>query len=441
MSAERKLRVLIVGASIAGPAAAYWFAKAGAQVTVIERFPKLRTNGQNVDIRSVGVTVMRKIPGMEAAVRAKAVPMTGISFVDTHDRPFATIHATGNPDQQSLVSEYEILRGDLSKILFDLTDPNPNITYIFDEQISSLSTPANPNDPITVTFTNHHLPPQPFDLIIAADGASSRTRALGLNCPVDAYTHPLHAWAAYFSIPHSLLPTSAPTTGRAYNLPGGRFIALAPSAQPNTSQVTILRTHPRNNNNDPSNMHPFRTAQTTGTDALRTFIAQQFPTATSGWKCNTILTAMQHIPADEFYASEMVQVKIAPAGKLSQGRVVLVGDAGYAAGPTGGGTSLALAGAYVLAGEVGRYMRGEGGLEGALRRYEVVMRPVVEELQTLPRFAQGVFAPQTRWGLWVRNAVLWFVCWSGLLGFGQRWFASAFGEREEGRLPEYEWVA
>ena len=63
-----KLRVLVVGASVAGPTAAYWFAKAGASVIVIERFPKMRTDGQNIDIRTAGVTVMRKMPGMEAAV-------------------------------------------------------------------------------------------------------------------------------------------------------------------------------------------------------------------------------------------------------------------------------------------------------------------------------------------------------------------------------------
>lgn len=67
------LKVLVVGASIAGPTAAYWLAKAGANVTVIERFSKLRTSGQNVDIRSCGVTVMRKMPGMEEAVRAAVV--------------------------------------------------------------------------------------------------------------------------------------------------------------------------------------------------------------------------------------------------------------------------------------------------------------------------------------------------------------------------------
>ena len=60
------LRVLVVGASIAGPTAAYWLAKSGAQVTVIERFPELRKGGQNVDIRTIGVEVMRRMPGMEA---------------------------------------------------------------------------------------------------------------------------------------------------------------------------------------------------------------------------------------------------------------------------------------------------------------------------------------------------------------------------------------
>lgn len=75
------LRVLIVGASVAGPTAAYWLAKAGANVTIIERFPKLRTNGQAIDIRTASVTVMRKMPGMEAAVRTKTVPMDGFSCV------------------------------------------------------------------------------------------------------------------------------------------------------------------------------------------------------------------------------------------------------------------------------------------------------------------------------------------------------------------------
>ncbi|KAL8634297.1 MAG: hypothetical protein Q9228_008109, partial [Teloschistes exilis] len=122
-----QLRVLVVGASVAGPMAAYWLAKTGARVTVIERFPGLRTNGQSIDIRTTGVTVMRKIPGMEAAVRAKRPNLEGLRFVGDAGQIYGTIRMTGNPDQQSLLSEYEIFRGDLAKILFDLSEDNENV--------------------------------------------------------------------------------------------------------------------------------------------------------------------------------------------------------------------------------------------------------------------------------------------------------------------------
>ena len=80
------LKVLVSGASIAGPATAYWLAKAGAQVTVIERFPSLRTGGQAVDIRTAGVSVMRRMPGFEAAIRSKSTQEEGISFVNENGR-------------------------------------------------------------------------------------------------------------------------------------------------------------------------------------------------------------------------------------------------------------------------------------------------------------------------------------------------------------------
>ena len=184
-----KLKVLVVGASVAGPTAAYWFAKAGANVTIIERFPRLRTNGQNIDIRTAGVTVMRKMPGMEAAVRAKTTPMEGISFVRDNGRPFGTIRASGNPDQQSLVSEYEIFRGDLAQILFDLTKDNENIKYVFGEQVTSMQQNENDDGPVTVEFANG-LSTSEYDLVVACDGATSRTRAMGLSCGVRDHVKP-----------------------------------------------------------------------------------------------------------------------------------------------------------------------------------------------------------------------------------------------------------
>lgn len=187
---QPQLRVLIVGASIAAPTAAYWFAKAGAKVTVIERFPHLRTNGQNVDIRTAGVSVMRKMQGREKAVRAKTIPMEGISLIRDDGRSYGTIRATGNPDQQSLVSEYEILRGDLARFIFDMTN-HENVNYVFGEQVVSIQQHEQEYGPVTVEFMNG-LPTSQYDLVVACDGSASRTRAIGLGCGVRDHIEPVN---------------------------------------------------------------------------------------------------------------------------------------------------------------------------------------------------------------------------------------------------------
>ena len=199
------LNVLVIGASVAGPTAAYWLAKAGANVTVIERFPKLRTNGQNIDIRTAGVTVMRKMPGMEAAVRAKTTQLDGISFVREDGTPFASMTSTGDPNQQSLVSEYEIFRGDLAQILFDLTKDNGKIKYIFGEQVFSMQ--QKEDGPVTVEFANG-LRTAEYDLIVACDGATSRTRAMAFGCDIREHIRPVSTWVSYFSVERDLLEGS-----------------------------------------------------------------------------------------------------------------------------------------------------------------------------------------------------------------------------------------
>ena len=162
----RQLSILVVGASIAGPATAYWLAKAGAKVTIIERFPSFRTSGQAVDIRTVGVTVMRKMPGMEEAVRAKRIPLDGLSLVRSDGRSYGVLKATGDPDQQTLISEYEIFRGDLAKIIYDTTKKNDNIEYNFGEQVSSMQ--RRDDGPITVEFANGK-PSSEYDLVVVCE--------------------------------------------------------------------------------------------------------------------------------------------------------------------------------------------------------------------------------------------------------------------------------
>lgn len=421
-----KLKVLIVGASIAGPAAAYWFARAGAVVTVIERFPQLRTNGQSIDIRTAGVTVMRKIPGMEAAVRAKTTQMEGMSWVRDNGRPYGTIRPTGNPDQQSLVSEYEIFRGDLAQILFDLTKDNENIKYVFGEQVASMQQNPNEKDdgPVTVEFANG-LPTSEYDLIVACDGATSRTRAIGLGCGVRDHVKPTNCWAAYFSIQQDLLKGSK--IGHAHSATGGRFFAAGPDPS-GVTRVTLMSVSPRDNSDATL---PFREAMKKGDDALKRFVAQHYEGA--GWKIDDMMRGMME--AGDFYASEVVQVK---TPGLYKGRFVLVGDAGYAPGFTGTGTSLAIAGAYVLAGEVGTH---KGNLAAGLRGYEQRMRPLLDDMSKVPPLITTIMAPQTAWGIWLRNNIFAIIAWTRILDFAQRFFAGAFASTDKYGLPEYEWVA
>ncbi|KAJ6782934.1 hypothetical protein PWT90_03086 [Aphanocladium album] len=421
-----QLRVLIVGASIAGTSAAYWFNKAGAKVTVIERFPEFRLTGQNVDIRTVGVEVMRKIPGMEAAVLKATTTMDSISFVDTNGRSYGAIGATGDPDQQSLVSEYEIFRGKLAEILYSYTKDDENVRYIFGEQLSAMTPQGDgENGPVVVEFANGH-PSEEFDLVVACDGATSRTRALGLNCGVRDHIITTNHWAAYFDIEKDLLDGSK--VGLSYSAPGGRMVCLGPD--PDGGCKGVLMSIAADSTQDRSG--PFRAAQKAGEtdDSLRNFVAERYRGA--GWRTDEIMDHMMTSKA--FYASEMVKVK---TDTLSRGSYfALVGDAGYAA-TSGAGTTLAMSGAYVLAGEVVAH---PGDLKAALAAYEGKMRPLIDEMQKVSPMFWTVMAPQSSWGITLRNRIFQFVCWTRVIDIAQKLFAGAFSHSEQHVLPEYEWV-
>ncbi|KAB5523151.1 oxidoreductase [Coniochaeta sp. 2T2.1] len=414
------LKVLIVGASIAGPTAAYWFAKAGAKVTVIERCPKLRTNGQNVDIRTVGVTVMRKMPGLEEAVRAKRAPVAGMSFVRTDGRPYGVIEPTGNPNQQSLISEYEIFRGDLGRILYDMTKDNEKICYVFGEQVAAMQQEGD--GPITVEFLDGY-PTADFDLVVACDGSASRTRAIGFECGVRDHIRPTNSWAAYFSLPRDILCGSQ--IGQAYSAVGGRTLAIGPDPA-GGNRVMLMGVQPWD---DDTFMQPFQDAVKLGDEAMKQFVAQHYKGM--GWKCDEVLKGM--VEADDFYASEIVQVKVPT---LFKGRFALVGDAGYAPGPTGNGTSLAMSGAYLLAGEIAKH---KGDMAAGLRAYEERIRPIIKDLQKIPPLVPAIFSPYTYWGLWLRNTMFMIICWTGVINFAQKHFASGFAEADKYKLQDYEW--
>ena len=83
----RRLRILIVGAGIAGTAAASFLARRGHEVTVVERAGAARSSGSPVDIRGGALEAVRAL-GAESALRGRDTGARTVAFVwDAPDGP------------------------------------------------------------------------------------------------------------------------------------------------------------------------------------------------------------------------------------------------------------------------------------------------------------------------------------------------------------------
>jgi 2-polyprenyl-6-methoxyphenol hydroxylase-like FAD-dependent oxidoreductase len=127
-------RVLITGASIAGPAAAFWLDRAGWNTTVLERTPTRRMTGQNIDVRGPGRTVVERM-GVLDAVKAANTGEIGTQFIDSDGKPEAEFPADTSGDDGT-TAELEILHGDLSTIL---VDASPTARYRYDDTVTALT--------------------------------------------------------------------------------------------------------------------------------------------------------------------------------------------------------------------------------------------------------------------------------------------------------------
>ena len=138
-------RVLVAGASIAGPALAHWLRRRGAEVTVVERAPELRPGGQAVDARGVAREVIRRM-GLDAGVRAARTETAGAYTVDVDGSVLETFRADDHGGD-GYIAEIEILRGDLSRVLYD--DTRDGVEYVFGDRIAGLTQDA---DGVDVAF-------------------------------------------------------------------------------------------------------------------------------------------------------------------------------------------------------------------------------------------------------------------------------------------------
>ena len=362
--------ILISGASIAGPALAYWLRRYGMNPVIVERASELRPGGQTVDLRGAGKEVIYRM-GLQQQVLARTTHEEGIHFVDAAGRPRATLRAD-DFGGEGLIAAVEILRGELASMLYEHT--RHETEYLFDNRVESL---REEGDKVRVRFLKGA--ERSFDLVIAADGTRSKTRDLVFGS--DTEIRFLGGYAAYFTIPRR---DADDGWARMFNLPGRRGVLLRPD---NVGTTRALLTYFSDSPNED------RLEPRVQKDKLQRLFAG------AGWETPRVLAEMER--STDFYLQGINQVRMP---RWSRGRVAVVGDAAYApSGVTGMGTTLAIVGAYVLAGELARH---RGDHRAAFASYEAVMRPYVTQTQQLPPGIPKIANPKTQLGIQVGHTVL-----------------------------------
>ncbi|TDV67970.1 FAD-dependent monooxygenase [Pseudomonas sp. LP_7_YM] len=362
-------KILVTGASVAGPALAWWLSRQGMEVTVVEKAAEFRDGGQTIDVRGAGRVVIQRM-GLENIIRANTTHEEGIAFVDQDDRTkaFMGVNAFGG---EGPIAELEILRGELAKLL--ILHGQDRVAYRFGDSIEALH---DDGEQVHVRFESGA--EQAYDLVILAEGIGSATRNRVFGDEVQR--RPLDLYTAYFTLPRQ------PSDGqvmRWYNIPGGRCVCLRPDNLGTTRALLSFQQVPSG-------------YEKLTRDEQASLLRQRF--AGAGWETPRVLAALDDAP--DLYLEAVGQVRMS---RWSKGRIALVGDAGYCASPISGmGTSLGLCGAYVLAGELGRH----ADHTQAFAAYEALMRPYVTQAQGVPRFAPRLASPHSRLGIGLGHAVL-----------------------------------
>ncbi|MEU0791602.1 FAD-dependent monooxygenase [Amycolatopsis sp. NPDC005961] len=363
--------ILISGASIGGPALAFWLHRHGFRTTVVERAPSPREGGYKVDIRGVAVDVVRRMGLLEEA-HAASTDMRGAAFVNKRGKELATLDADTFGFRHG--DDTEILRGDLAKILYIAT--RDDTEYVFGDWITGLDERA---DGVHVTFA--HGAPRRFDLVVGADGLHSGVRALAFG-PEEDFLRRFDAYISISTVPNTF---ELDRWELLHSAAAGKMVNVYSTARADDAKAAFWFTAP-----------PLKYDRR-DVDGQKDLVADRF--AGLGWEIPALLAAMRE--AGDFYFDPVCQIVM---DHLSAGRVTLLGDAGYCASPASGqGTSLALVGAYVLAGELAA---ASGDHTVAFARYESEMRPYIEKNQALAKTALRGIIPRSRAFAWFNTRMI-----------------------------------
>ncbi|MFD8566135.1 FAD-dependent monooxygenase [Streptomyces sp. NPDC059639] len=376
------LDVLVSGASIAGPAIAFWLSRQGARVTIVEKAAALREGGFAVDFRGhVHRTVLTRM-GIWDDLHRVQTDMGRQTIVNADDTDRVDLPA------YLMSGDVEVFRGDISKLLYERT--KDTVEYVFGDSIASLTESATGID---VTFD--HGAPRTFDLVVGADGLHSHTRRLAFG-DESRYLRFFGYYVAGFDMPNHL---GLDRTARLYTEPGRTAMINNYDGDPDRAGAAVV----------------FESEQLAYD---RRDIAQQKRIVAGklrgmAWPhVEKMIAALD--TADDLYFDSIAQIHI---DRLSKGRVVLLGDAGYGATMGGIGTGTALVSAYVLAGEL---VAARGDHRTAFAAFEAEITKYAKGCQKISGNAGPFFAPPTEKKIRSRDRAYRMLSSRFLAGFFKR---------------------
>lgn len=364
-------KVLIVGTGIAGTTLAYWLKRYGFEPTLVERSEQLRTGGYVIDFWGLGYDVAEKM-GVLPALKELALPVAGLKIVDERGKRKGGF---GPRAMQSMLGRryLSILRSDLAKEIYGAL--RDEVRTIFGDTVTRLQ---QDEAGVLVDFRSGHS--EQFDLVFGAGGLHSPIRNLLFGAE-SSFEKFLGYYAASFAVddyphqdPHVFVSYSTP--GRQvtrYTLRDGRTAFLFVFAA--GEKLSISHTN---------------------VQAQKKALKDEF--AGVGWECPEMLRRLDDITEIYFDAVSQIHME-----KWSRNRSTLLGDA--CACPSllaGQGSALAMAEAYVLAGEL---KLADGDHKVAFANYERTLHPVIESKQRAAQKFAKSFAPKTQAGIFLRNQV------------------------------------
>lgn len=367
------MKVLIVGAGIAGPTLAYWLRRGGHEPVLLEAAPELRRGGYLVDFWGAGFEVADRM-GIAEAVQAAGYRMREVREVDARGRRILSL----DPDKliaRNGARYVSVGRSDLSRIIVDALPGD--VEQLYGDTVAQLS---DEGDHVDVRLTRGG--ERRFDLVVGADGLHSAIRRSVFG-PESGFERRLGLAVAVFDVtgyrPRDELVAVSRTQV------GGQALRLSLDDDVSMFVFTF-----RNDAPIPLDDVEAQKALLRNSVGALGMLDGEVP---------SILSTLPR--ARTFYLDSASQIRMP---SWSKGRIVLVGDA--AAAPSllaGQGTALAMIEAYVLAAEL---QAAAGAHEEAFAAYERRLSAFVRSKQDGATRLGGAFAPTSRPGLWFRNTVM-----------------------------------